>query len=85
MIAPDSIRGIRHSDGARQYDAVMNAHAQQTWFSNEDVAVRYGVSVATVRKWRNDRTGPSGVKFGRHVRYSIAELERWEREKASNA
>jgi len=58
---------------------------QQAWFSNDDVGARYGVSVATVRKWRHEGTGPHGVKFGRHVRYSLAELERWERERAAKA
>jgi hypothetical protein len=28
------------------------------WLSNEDVAKRYGVPVATVRKWRATGTGP---------------------------
>ncbi len=52
------------------------------WLSNEDVAKRYGVSIDTVRKWRHEGTGPNGVRFGRHVRYSITELTRWEREQA---
>lgn len=56
---------------------------QRAWLSNEDVADRYGVSVATVRKWRHESTGPKGVRFGRHVRYSVTELERWEREQAA--
>ena len=56
---------------------------QHTWLSNEDVAKRYGVSIDTVRKWRHERTGPVGLRFGRHVRYSLAELERWEREQAA--
>lgn len=63
----------------------MNVTEQRQWFSNEDVADRYGVSVATIRKWRHEGTGPAGVKFGRHVRYSLAELERWEREQAAKA
>lgn len=51
------------------------------WLSTEQVAERYGVPVSTVRKWRHlGVTGPRGVKFGRHVRYSLAELERWEQE-----
>lgn len=56
---------------------------ERLWMSNEEVAERYGVSIATVRKWRHEGTGPAGVKFGRHVRYSVAELERWEREQAA--
>lgn len=54
----------------------------RTWLSNVDVADRYGVSIDTVRKWRHEGTGPAGVRFGRHVRYSITELERWEQEQA---
>lgn len=61
----------------------MTNNDTQSWFSNEDVARRYGVPVQTVRKWRHEGTGPAGVKFGRHVRYSLAELERWEREQAA--
>ncbi len=56
---------------------------QQLWVGNEGVARRYGVSINTVRKWRNEGTGPAGVRFGRHVRYSLAELERWEREQVA--
>lgn len=61
----------------------MNKSEQRTWLSNEELADRYGVSVATIHKWRLEGTGPAGVKFGRHVRYSVAECERWERERAA--
>lgn len=54
-----------------------------TWLSTEEVAERYRVPVASVRKWRYESTGPRGLKIGRHVRYSIIELERWEREQAA--
>lgn len=53
------------------------------WLGTEAVAERYDVSPATVRKWRHEGTGPAGVRFGRHVRYSLAELERWEREQTA--
>lgn len=56
---------------------------QPPWLSNEDLAKRYGVSIDTVRKWRHEGTGPAGVRFGRHVRYALAELERWEQEQAT--
>lgn len=55
----------------------------QPWLSHEDIAKRYGVSIDTVRKWRHEGTGPVGVRFGRVVRYSVVELERWEREQAA--
>ena len=64
-------------------DGRMTNTDQRPWLSNEDLAERYGVSIDTVRKWRHEGTGPAGVRFGRHVRYSLAELERWERVQAA--
>lgn len=61
----------------------MTNSEQQLRLGNEDVAKRYGISIDTVRKWRHEGTGPMGLRFGRHVRYSLAELERWEREQAA--
>jgi excisionase family DNA binding protein len=60
-----------------------NSEASMRWFSSEELATRFGVPVSTVRKWRHEGTGPQGVKFGRHVRYEAAEVERWEREQAA--
>lgn len=48
------------------------------FLSNEQLAERYGVPLATVRKWRHERTGPPAVKVGRHVRYRLADVEAWE-------
>lgn len=56
----------------------MTNNDQRAWFSNDDLAQRYGVSIQTIRKWRHQRSGPHGVKFGRHVRYSREEVERFE-------
>lgn len=58
-------------------------NSDNAWLSTEAVAARYDVPVATVRKWRHERTGPVGVRLNRHVRYSLTELERWEREQAA--
>jgi hypothetical protein len=52
-----------------------------TYLSNQELADRYGVDIRTVRHWRFDGTGPRGIRFGRHVRYALTEVERWEREK----
>lgn len=35
------------------------------------------VPVATLRRWRYERTGPRAVKLGRHVRYRRADVEKW--------
>lgn len=55
------------------------------WFTSEDLADRWNMPLTTVQKWRYEGTGPKGVKFGRRVRYSLEEVERWEREQAAKA
>jgi predicted DNA-binding transcriptional regulator AlpA len=46
----------------------------------DELAERYQVPVATVRYWRNRKTGPKAVKIGRYVRYRIEDVLTWERE-----
>lgn len=60
----------------------MTRNSEPKWLSNEDLGERYNVPLATIRRWRYAGTGPRGVVFGRRVRYSIEEVERWEREQA---
>jgi hypothetical protein len=49
-----------------QLEALVDEHA---------VAKFYGVSVATVRRWRWLRTGPKFHKIGALCRYRMADLE----------
>jgi hypothetical protein len=49
-----------------------------TWLSNEDLAARYGVPLATVRRWRLRGGGPPGVRIGKHVRYLETDVLAWE-------
>ncbi len=46
--------------------------------SPEDLADRLGVSIATVYAWNSRGGGPRFMKFGKHVRYKIADVEAWE-------
>ncbi len=47
-------------------------------FLNEhQVAQAVGMSVASVRRWRFQNTGPRYVKIGASVRYDPVEVERW--------
>jgi len=50
------------------------------YLTPEQLAERYGVPLATVYNWRTKAYGPRGIKIGRHVRYALGEVERWERE-----
>lgn len=58
---------------------------ERIWLSPAELAERFGVPLATVYKWRYGGYGPVSVKIGRHVRYSLAEVERWEQEKMKEA
>jgi predicted DNA-binding transcriptional regulator AlpA len=43
---------------------------------NDKQAARFiGISVATIRKWRFERKGPSYVRLGRSIRYFRVDLE----------
>jgi len=42
-----------------------------------EVAVYLGVPLATVYGWRSRREGPLGIRVGKHVRYRVADVERW--------
>lgn len=36
-----------------------------------------GVPVATLKRWRTQRTGPAALHIGRHVRYRRSAVEAW--------
>jgi predicted DNA-binding transcriptional regulator AlpA len=55
---------------------------EDKYLSNPELAARYEVSVETVRKWRATGYGPPAHKLGRHVRYRLSDVLRWEREHA---
>jgi len=42
-----------------------------------EVAARLRVSRRTVEEWRRRGRGPAHFKAGRHVRYSVLDLEAW--------
>lgn len=42
-----------------------------------EVADFLGVPVGTLYQWRHKRTGPKGIRVGRHVRYRPLEVEAW--------
>jgi DNA-binding transcriptional MerR regulator len=58
---------------------------QQVYLTTEEVATRFRRPPATVRYWRHIGYGPKGIRMGRRVVYSVAEIERFEREAAAKA
>jgi excisionase family DNA binding protein len=45
--------------------------------SIEEVAEYLDVPVATVRTWRANKSGPRGIRVGKHVRYRPSDVELW--------
>lgn len=45
--------------------------------TEQDVASRLHVSLASVRRWRLERRGPQFIKVGALVRYRPDDLETW--------
>jgi hypothetical protein len=44
-----------------------------------ELAARWGLSVKTLRRWRQEQLGPVFCKLGARVTYLIAEVEAFER------
>lgn len=55
------------------------------YLTTAEVAKRYRTADSTVRYWRHVGYGPRGVKIGRRVLYSEAELTRFEQLLAKQA
>jgi excisionase family DNA binding protein len=45
--------------------------------SIRELAEYLDVPVETVRTWRANRTGPRGIRVGRHIRYRPSDVELW--------
>lgn len=49
-----------------------------------ELAKRWSVSVQTLRRWRQQETGPAYMKLGKRVAYSLEAIEKYERENTIN-
>ncbi|MCC3303818.1 helix-turn-helix domain-containing protein [Sneathiella sp. HT1-7] len=45
--------------------------------STYEAAKRLGISVRTLERHRQNKTGPVFLRLGRRVLYNVAELHRW--------
>jgi predicted DNA-binding transcriptional regulator AlpA len=45
--------------------------------NEKEVAMRWSMSLASLRRWRTNGCGPRYVKLGASVRYRIEDLESW--------
>jgi len=55
----------------------MNGDQPDRLWTAAEVAAYFGVPLGTVYQWNSKGTGPRGMRVGRHVRYSRAEIDRW--------
>ncbi len=52
--------------------------------TDEEVSQRLGVSPFTVRSWRTKGIGPRYFKVGRAVRYRLADVDAYERQRKTS-
>ena len=55
------------------------AGAPRIALDENELAARWGLSVKTLRRWRQESLGPVFCKLGARVTYLIAEVEAFER------
>jgi excisionase family DNA binding protein len=53
------------------------SEAQTYVLTEQEVSERLKVPVRTVQYWRRMGRGPAHFKAGRHVRYSVLDVETW--------
>jgi hypothetical protein len=59
--------------------------AQRIAFDEYELAGRWGISVKTLRRWRQEQLGPVFCKLGARVTYLITEIEAFERRNARHS
>ncbi|SFN50857.1 Helix-turn-helix domain-containing protein [Mycetocola miduiensis] len=81
---------MRNSDGSARavqassaYLTGMNETAQiaQTFLTQRELAELLQLPERTLEDWRLTHAGPPYMKLGRHVRYDIADVLAWAKEK----
>ncbi|TMS59850.1 helix-turn-helix domain-containing protein [Imbroritus primus] len=68
-----SVQSSRDASRPRQDAATRIA------LDENELAARWGLSVKTLRRWRQEQLGPVFCKFGARVTYLISEIEAFER------
>ncbi len=66
----------------RQHEAPAPVRAA---LDETELAKRWGLSVKTLQRWRQDQLGPVFCKLGSRVTYLISEIEAFERRVSRNS
>lgn len=51
---------------------------EDLWLTRPELAAREKLPVATLAQWASQGKGPRYARFGRHVRYRLADVIIWE-------
>ena len=57
---------------------------EKAFYTEKELAARWELQPKTLREWRNRKDGdyPTFIKIGGAVRYPVAEVERYEKDRA---
>lgn len=61
------------------------SRAERLALDEYELAARWGISVKTLRRWRQQQLGPIFCKLGARVTYLISEVEAFERRVSRNS
>ena len=65
------------ADAAREDSDAPLAYAREPLLTEEELASEVRRTIATIRRWRVEGTGPVFMKIDRAVRFSRVDVERW--------
>ncbi|WP_297476461.1 AlpA family transcriptional regulator [Ferrovum sp.] len=65
--------------GRRPHPPIVQNCTQRIALDENELATRWGLSVKTLRRWRQEQLGPVFCKLGARVTYLITEVEAFER------
>lgn len=63
----------------RKLNRPLHEGATRIALDENELAARWGLSVKTLRRWRQEQLGPVFCKLGARVTYLISEIEAFER------
>jgi len=74
---------VRNTSLSLQTDRL--SRAERLALDEYELAARWGISVKTLRRWRQQQLGPIFCKLGARVTYLISEVEAFERRVSRNS
>jgi hypothetical protein len=63
----------------QRFSRPLPGDAPRVAINENELASRWGLSVKTLRRWRQEQLGPIFCKFGARVTYLLCEVEAFER------